>query len=143
MGSASKTAKRKGSKTSAIGDSPNPIKRRTNSWEQKNAIVYDVSSQKLTKEERRNVGGKSIADNQVSGNPDNRADQYTRIEIPKRPKSSLRKDNVRLSLPVRPTSESEFLAEIKLSSLGYKVAFERFRGNIDEIWVKGVPCYVQ
>jgi hypothetical protein len=137
MGSASKTAKRKDSK-----DPPNPIRRRTNSWEQKNAIVYDVSSQRLIKEERRNVGGKSIADNQSGQYPDNRVDQYTRIEIPKRPKSSLRKDNVRLSLPVRPTSESEFLAEIKLSSLGYKVAFERFRGNIDEIWVKGVPCYV-
>jgi len=63
MASASKTAKRKDSKTSAIRDPPNQIRRRTNSWEQKNAIVYDVSSQRLTKEERGNVGGKSMADN--------------------------------------------------------------------------------
>lgn len=64
---------------------------------------------------------------------------HTRVEIPKRPRSSLRKDNVRISVQVRPGSEAEFLAEIKLSSLGFKVAFERFLGNIDEIWIKGVP----
>jgi len=107
----------------ALEDPPNPIRKRTNSWEQTHAIVYDVSSQTLTKEKRRNVGGA----------------HHTRIEIPKRPKSPLRKDNVRISISLCPGSEAEFLAEIKLSSLGFKVAFERFLGNIDEIWIKGVP----
>ena len=71
--------------------------------------------------------------------PDSCLGYHTRIEIPTRPKISLRKDNVRISVPVLPESGPEFLAEIKLSSLGFKVAFERFRGNIDEIWVKGMP----
>jgi hypothetical protein len=75
----------------------------------------------------------------LKGQAESSIAHHTRIEIPKRPKSPLRKDNVRISVPLRPGSEGEFLAEIKLSSLGFKVAFERFLGNIDEIWIKGVP----
>lgn len=51
------------------------------------------------------------------------------------------KDNVRISLPLHDPAESEFLAEIKLGSLGYKVTLQRWRGNIDEVWVKGKPVY--
>jgi hypothetical protein len=32
-----------------------------------------------------------------------------------------------------------FLANIKLDHLGLWVAIQRYWGNIDEIWVKGVP----
>jgi hypothetical protein len=116
---------------------PNPIRRRTNSWEKKNAIVYDVSSQTLTKEKRANVEGKSTSATREPS--DDCPVHHTRIEIPTRPKISLRKDNVRISVPVCPASGPRFLAEIKLSSLGYKVAFERLCGNIDEIWIKGIP----
>ena len=44
-----------------IADTPNPIRRRTNSWEEKNAIVYNVSSQTLTKEKKANVTGKTTS----------------------------------------------------------------------------------
>jgi hypothetical protein len=45
------------SQTQSPENPSNPVRKRTNSWEQTNAIVYDASSQTLTKEERRNVGG--------------------------------------------------------------------------------------
>ncbi|KAJ8064960.1 hypothetical protein OCU04_007264 [Sclerotinia nivalis] len=99
--------------------------KRTNSWETRNAIVYDVSSQKLLKTERKVIEA-----------------DHTRIKIPKRPLSPLQKDNVRISMPLNSTAGSDVLAEVKLSSLGLKVAFERYRGNIDEIWIKGIPQYV-
>jgi len=117
----SSTCARNGSVTSAPGDQP----KRSNSWERQNAIVYDVSTQTLTKEQRKKVGG-----------------FHTRIAIPKRPKRSI-KDNVRISVPLGFKSEEEFLAELKLNSLGYKVAFERYFGNIEEIWIKGVPSTVR
>ncbi|KAF7897616.1 hypothetical protein EAF00_005844 [Botryotinia globosa] len=98
---------------------------RTNSWEMKNAIVYDVSSQKLLKIKREAFEA-----------------DHTRIKIPKRPLSFLQKDNVRISMPLNSAAGSDVLAEVKLSSLGLKVAFERYRGNIAEIWVKGIPQYV-
>lgn len=44
-------------------------------------------------------------------------------------------------MPLNSTAGSDILAEVKLSSLGLKVAFERYRGNIDEIWIKGIPQY--
>ncbi|KAF7865471.1 hypothetical protein EAF04_006446 [Stromatinia cepivora] len=99
--------------------------KRTNSWETRNAIVYDVSSQTLLKTERKVIEA-----------------DHTRIKIPKRPLSPLQKDNVRISMPLNSTAGSDVLAEVKLSSLGLKVAFERYRGNIDEIWIKGIPQYV-
>lgn len=43
---------------SAATRTPNPLTRRTNSWKRDYAIVYDVSSQTLTKEKRKKVGGK-------------------------------------------------------------------------------------
>src|SRR3954452_13765051 len=118
------------SENSTNGSASTTIRRRTNSWEKKNVIVYDVSSQRLSKEERGSVGGKIFCQSK-RGSPHDRSAQHTRIEIPKRPKSSLRKDNVRISLPLRPDADSEFLAEVKLSSLGYKVQIERLRGNIE------------
>ncbi|APA10809.1 predicted protein [Sclerotinia sclerotiorum 1980 UF-70] len=90
----------------------------------RNAIVYDVSAQKLSKTERKFIEA-----------------DHTRIKIPKRSLSPLRKDNVRITMPLNSTAGSDILAEVKLSSLGLKVAFERYRGNIDEIWIKGIPQY--
>ncbi|KAI9649164.1 hypothetical protein NHQ30_001731 [Ciborinia camelliae] len=111
--------------TISTNDSIDRKPKRTNSWETRNAIVYDVSSQTLSKTERKAIEA-----------------DHTRIPIPKRPLSPLQKDNVRISMPLNSTTGSDILAEIKLSSLGLKVAFERYRGNIDEIWVKGIPQYV-
>jgi hypothetical protein len=36
-------------------------------------------------------------------------------------------------------SVDTFLANVKLDNLGLWVAIQRYWGNIDEIWVKGVP----
>ncbi|KAF7924652.1 uncharacterized protein EAE97_010603 [Botrytis byssoidea] len=111
--------------TIATHDSIDRKSKRTNSWETKNAIVYDVSSQKLLTTKREAIEA-----------------DHTRIKIPKRPPSPLQKDNVRISMPLNSAAGSDVLAEVKLSSLGLKVAFERYRGNIAEIWVKGIPQYV-
>ncbi|KAF7909241.1 uncharacterized protein EAE98_011502 [Botrytis deweyae] len=111
--------------TIAPHDSIDRKSKRTNSWETKNAIVYDVSLQKLLKTKREAIEA-----------------DHTRIKIPKRPLSPLQKDNVRISMPLNSAAGSDILAEVKLSSLGLKVAFERYRGNIAEIWVKGMPQYV-
>ncbi|KAB8296260.1 hypothetical protein EYC80_009034 [Monilinia laxa] len=92
---------------------------------QKNAIVYDVSLQTLLKTERKAIEA-----------------DHTCIKIPKRSLSPLQKDNVRISMPLNSTAGSDIIAELKLSSLGFKVKFERYRGHIHEIWVKGTPQYV-
>lgn len=71
--------------------------------------------------------------------------EYTRFPIEKRTKIPLRKDNVRISLPVGSMTDgstTDFLAEVKLSSLGPRVVFERLRGKIDAIWIKGVPSRI-
>ncbi|KAF7902182.1 uncharacterized protein EAF01_007480 [Botrytis porri] len=111
--------------TIATHDSIDRKSKRTKSWETRNAIVYDVSSQKLSKTKREAI----------------QAD-HTRFKIAKRPLSPLQKDNVRILMPLNSAAGLDVLAEVKLSSLGFKVAFERYRGKIAEIWVKGIPQYM-
>lgn len=67
------------------------------------------------------------------------AGEHTHVHIPKRAKSPLTKDRVRLSVVYRSTSIELLLADVKLDNLGLWVAIQRYWGNIDEIWVKGVP----
>lgn len=116
--------------------------RRTNSWETKNAIVYDVSSQELIQTERKAIECRPPCQRKLESISDVATADHTRIKIPKRPLSPLQKDNVRISMPLNSTAGSDVLAEVKLSSLGFKIQFERYRGNIDEIWVKGIPQYI-
>jgi hypothetical protein len=66
-------------------------------------------------------------------------DDHTPVTIPRRAKSPLIKDRVRLSMANEPNSIDTFLANVKLDNLGLWVAIQRYWGNIDEIWVKGVP----
>jgi len=108
-------------------DGENPTApRRANSWERANVIVYDASSQRLTREDRKEA--------------EKNASKHTCVKIPPRPRNSL-EDRVRLSVPIGAKSRFEFLAEVKLNSLGTKVIYERWCGNIDEIWIKGVPSF--
>jgi hypothetical protein len=65
--------------------------------------------------------------------------EHTHVSIPKRAKSPLVKDRVRLSVCYGSSSTEMFLADVKLHNLGLWVAIQRFRGNIDEMWVKGIP----
>ncbi|RAL64836.1 hypothetical protein DID88_001432 [Monilinia fructigena] len=109
----------------STNDSTDRKPKRINGWETKNAIVYDVSSQTLLKTERKAIEA-----------------DHTCIKIPKRSLIPLQKDNVRISMPLNSTAGSDIIADLKLSSLGLKVKFERYRGHIDEIWVKGTPQYV-
>ncbi|TEY60199.1 hypothetical protein BOTCAL_0184g00210 [Botryotinia calthae] len=91
-------------RTITTHDSIDRKSKRSNSWETKNAIVYDVSSQKLLKTKREAV----------------KAD-HTRIKIPKRPLSPLsplQKDEVRISMPLNSVAGSDIPTEVKLSSLG-------------------------
>ncbi|ESZ95257.1 hypothetical protein SBOR_4369 [Sclerotinia borealis F-4128] len=111
-------------------DSIDKKPKRTNSWDNKYAIVYDVSSQTLSRTVSSTERKAIEAD-------------HTCIKIPKRPLSPLQKDNVCIFIPLNSTSGSDVLAEVKLSSLGWKVAFERYRGNINEIWVKGRSQYMK
>jgi hypothetical protein len=65
--------------------------------------------------------------------------EYTNVSIPKRAKSPLVKDRVRLSVRYGSSSTDMFLADVKLHNLGPWVAIQRYWGNIDEMWVKGIP----
>ncbi|QSZ37421.1 hypothetical protein DSL72_009519 [Monilinia vaccinii-corymbosi] len=91
--------------TSSINDPVDGKPKRTNSWDTRDAIAYDVSLQELSKTERKKV---------IEGN-------YTCVKIPKR-------------------HQDQMFSQ--LGSLGFKVALERYRGNIDEIWVKGIAQHV-
>jgi hypothetical protein len=65
--------------------------------------------------------------------------EHTHVSIPKRAKSPLVKDRVRLSVCYGSSSTEMFLADVKLHNLGLWVAIQRYWGNIDEMWVKGIP----
>lgn len=105
--------------------------------------MYDVSLQKLAiKTERKAIEGRPPCQRKLESISDVATADHTRIKIPKRALSPLQKDNVRISMPLNSTAGSDVLAEVKLSSLGFKIQFERYRGNIDEIWVKGIPQYI-
>jgi hypothetical protein len=64
-------------------------------------------------------------------------DAHTQVSIPKRARGL--QDQVQLSLTYDSPSIDTFLANLRLDRLGFEVALQRLRGNIDEIWVTGVP----
>jgi hypothetical protein len=65
--------------------------------------------------------------------------EHTHVSILKRAKRSLVKDRVRPSVCYGSSSTEKFLADVKLHNLGLWVAIQRYWGNIDDIWVKGIP----
>jgi len=97
---------------------------RTNSWEKKHAIAYNVETQRLTKEDRKNV-----------------EKDYTSVPIRKH---GLRlNDRVEISVPVGSDPSNvqtrKVVANVKMDSLGFRVKIQRVCGNITEIFVKGTP----
>lgn len=126
---------------------PTPPKR-TKSWEAKNAIIYDASTQTLTKDDRSSVKRGTGSPSQIrqlqtssqaqkEKETNGRTDAHTQVSIPKRARGL--QDQVQLSLSYDSPSIDTFLANLRLDRLGFEVALQRLRGNIDEIWVTGVP----
>ena len=115
--------------------------RRSNSWETKNAIIYDATTQTLSKQKKANLNIRNAAPSRpiLRKKLIAKTDDHTPVQIPRRAKSPLIKDRVRLSMANESSSIDTFLANVKLDNLGLWVAIQRYWGNIDEIWVKGVP----
>jgi hypothetical protein len=66
---------------------------------------------------------------------------HTKIDIPRRSFSPV--DHVKLSMPMGTNSESPSfelcLASVRMESLPRDIFWQRLRGNVKSIYVKGVP----
>jgi hypothetical protein len=115
--------------------------KRSNSWEAKNAIIYDASNQTLSKDKKANINEstKAIELYNLRKSLTLIIGEHTKVTIPKRAKSPLVQDRVQLSVSYGSSSTKMFLADVRLSNLGLWVAIQRYWGNIDEMWVKGMP----
>jgi len=92
-------------------------------WDDLNAIEYDATTQSLSKI------------------PKERVKSNTHTEVPiKRHKFGPIDDTVDVSIPTSANAEEVHLAaRVKLGSLGTEVRWRRMTGNVNSIYVRGIP----